>query len=55
MYLCPDCGCQIEIPVDLEENEILSCTICGLELQAKVCRGLINLTPIELEGEDFGE
>ena len=55
MFLCLECGSEIEIPNNIENNEILTCKFCGLELQATVYRGLITLRKLEFEGLDWGE
>jgi len=52
--LCPECDAEVDIPGDAMENELLSCSECGIELE------IMNLDPIELElapevEEDWGE
>ncbi len=46
---CPDCN--EELGSDFEENEVVVCPMCGLELEYK--KGL--LIPLSIEGEDWGE
>jgi alpha-aminoadipate/glutamate carrier protein LysW len=50
MYKCPDCETEI-ILADIEENEIVSCPNCGLELTYKNGK----LVSVPIEGEDWGE
>jgi DNA-directed RNA polymerase subunit RPC12/RpoP len=50
-FLCPDCSAILDVPKDVMEGEIISCSGCGLELVYN--RG--KLSQIELIGEDFGE
>jgi len=53
---CPDCDAELDVPVDTEKGEILSCPGCGLELEVKqVNGGCINLQELTIEGEDWGE
>jgi len=53
---CPDCDAELDVPVDTEKGEILSCPGCGLELEVKqVNSGCINLQELTIEGEDWGE
>lgn len=52
--LCPECDADVEIPSDAMENELLSCSECGIELE------IMSLDPIELDlapevEEDWGE
>ena len=52
--LCPECDAEVEIPKDAMENELISCSECGSELE------IMRLNPIELElapevEEDWGE
>ncbi len=55
---CPDCGSPLNVPLDVEEGELLSCPGCGLELEVKkICNGgeLLDLQELTIEGEDWGE
>ena len=53
---CPDCDADLNVPVDTEEGEILSCACCGLELEVKqVNCGCVDLQRFTREGEDWGE
>ena len=53
---CPDCDAELDVPVNTEKGEILSCPGCGLELEVKqVNGGCINLQELTIEGEDWGE
>jgi alpha-aminoadipate/glutamate carrier protein LysW len=55
---CPDCYSELSVPWDAEEGEILSCPVCGLELEVKKIDnggGLVDLQELTLEGEDWGE
>lgn len=52
--LCPECDADVEIPADAMENELVSCSDCGTELE------IMSLDPVELElapeiEEDWGE
>jgi len=53
---CPDCDAKIEVPDDVMKGEILSCPICGLELEVTENKGdCIELKELGIEGEDWGE
>jgi len=55
---CPDCDSALNVPCDVEKGEILSCPVCGLELEVKgtvVGGGCVSLQELTLEGEDWGE
>ena len=55
---CPDCTSELDVPLDVEKGEILSCPGCGLELEVKnnpVGGGGLDLQELTLEGEDWGE
>ena len=55
---CPDCDCEISVPHDIEEGEILSCPCCGLELEVKKINSggeCVSLQELTIEGEDWGE
>jgi transcription elongation factor Elf1 len=49
--LCPDCNEEIDVPIDIQEREVVKCSCCGLEFEYH--NG--ELYEIELEGVDFGE
>ena len=55
---CPDCDGELNVPLDIEKGEILSCPGCGLELEVKKinCGGeYLSLQELTIEGEDWGE
>jgi uncharacterized paraquat-inducible protein A len=55
---CPDCDCGLDVPLDTEKGEILSCPGCGLELEVKKTAregGYVSLQELTIEGEDWGE
>ena len=53
---CPDCDAELNVPVDTEKGEILSCPGCGLELEVKqINGGCVDLQELTIEGEDWGE
>ena len=53
---CPDCDAELNVPVDTEKGEILSCPSCGLELEVKQIKGgCVDLQELTIEGEDWGE
>ncbi len=49
---CPECGCDVEIPDDSENGELVNCPSCGIELENK--NGVFCQSEM-LEGEDWGE
>jgi len=53
---CPDCDAELDVPVDTEKGEIVSCPGCGLELEVKQVKGgCVDLQELTIEGEDWGE
>ncbi len=54
---CPDCDALLEVPIDVEKGEILSCSGCGLEVEVKKLEGgeVVDFQELALEGEDWGE
>jgi alpha-aminoadipate carrier protein LysW len=53
---CPDCYKELEVPIDTQVGEILSCPGCGLELEVKKADGKeVDLQELTIEGEDWGE
>jgi alpha-aminoadipate carrier protein LysW len=51
---CPECAAEIELEAGTEENEIIVCPDCGVDLE------VISLDPPEvdlapMEAEDWGE
>jgi alpha-aminoadipate carrier protein LysW len=56
MYECKDCGASVEIPIDVLQDEILSCIDCGLDYVIDVDpSGVIQLKELAIEGDDWGE
>ncbi len=53
---CKDCGAEVLVPKDIQDNEILTCSGCGTEfIVHKLPKG-IEITELQLEGkEDWGE
>lgn len=53
---CPECDADLEIPEDVISGEIISCSDCGMDFEARVKgKGEVELKPAEIEGEDWGE
>ena len=52
---CPDCYLEIDVPEDVMEGEILSCEDCGLDLEVEIVDNRIEIIPIAIEKEDWGE
>jgi len=52
---CPDCYFEIDVPEDVLEGEILSCQDCGLDLEVEIIDDKIEIVPIAIEKEDWGE
>ena len=53
---CPDCDAELDVPIDTEKGEIVSCPGCGLELEVKqISCGCVDLQELTIEGEDWGE
>jgi lysine biosynthesis protein LysW len=52
---CPDCGFLIPVGNSSENGEIVQCPCCGLELEIKVEIDGYSLSPVTIEGEDWGE
>ncbi|MDH4221359.1 MAG: hypothetical protein OEY39_00260 [Candidatus Bathyarchaeota archaeon] len=53
---CPDCDGELAIPEDIMQGEILTCPVCGLELEVKQVKGeSVELEELGIEGEDWGE
>ena len=53
---CPDCDAELNVPIDAQKGEILSCPGCGLELEVKhIEAGCVDLQELIIEGEDWGE
>lgn len=48
---CPYCEAELDIPKDVMEGEIISCSGCGLELEYK--NG--EFQQLVIDGEDWGE
>ena len=54
MAQCIECGAGLDLPLDVEEGEIVVCPDCGIELE------VMSVDPITLElapevEEDWGE
>ena len=55
-YECKDCGASIEVPPDVQKDEILSCVDCGLDYVIELDEsGAIPIRELAIEGEDWGE
>ena len=53
---CPDCDADLNVPLDTEKGEILSCPSCGLELEVKqVNSGCVDLQELTIVGVVCGE
>ncbi len=54
---CPECDCQIPIPNDAIQGELVSCKDCGTsyELVREPGSNLFSMRAAELEQEDWGE
>jgi DNA-directed RNA polymerase subunit RPC12/RpoP len=54
---CNDCGAEILVPPDIQDNEILSCPGCGVEFVVHKLPGeKIEAVDLQLEGKvDWGE
>ena len=52
---CTDCGGIVDFSDDCLVSEILSCPDCGLDYVVVEDSGLLTLTELTLEGEDWGE
>lgn len=51
---CPECAAEIVLEVETEENEVIVCPDCGIDLE------VISLDPVAvdlapMEEEDWGE
>jgi uncharacterized paraquat-inducible protein A len=51
-HKCPDCDFMIQIPDDVKEGELISCSGCGLEF--KYIYGELRELKL-IEGFDWGE
>ncbi|WP_054844249.1 alpha-aminoadipate/glutamate carrier protein LysW/ArgW [Vulcanisaeta souniana] len=51
---CQVCGADIEIPDDVLDGELVSCSSCGQKYQVTIQNGLIQLKLIKVEEEDWG-
>jgi len=55
-YKCPECDCDIEIPDDAMDGEIVSCPDCGEEYEVSINeKKEIELKKMVAEREDWGE
>jgi DNA-directed RNA polymerase subunit RPC12/RpoP len=56
MYECNDCGANILLPVDSQNNEIIGCQDCGLDFIIQINEiGFKQILELSIEGEDWGE
>jgi lysine biosynthesis protein LysW len=56
MIECIDCGANIKLPSDPQNDEIIGCQDCGLDYVVKIDEnGLMQLLELSIEGEDWGE
>jgi hypothetical protein len=55
VMLCNDCGEIIELLIETEVGDIISCPCCGLEYEAKIVNGAMEWVELTLEGLDYGE
>jgi DNA-directed RNA polymerase subunit M/transcription elongation factor TFIIS len=53
--LCPCCASLLEIPEEIEDEEIFECPSCGTSLQAHIYRDIITVTSFNLEDDDEEE
>jgi lysine biosynthesis protein LysW len=53
--LCPCCGAVLLILQDSEDGEIISCPSCGTELEIHLNSGILTVSELQIEGEDWGE
>jgi lysine biosynthesis protein LysW len=53
--LCPCCGAVLLILQDSKDGEIISCSNCGAELEVHINRGVLTVSELQIEGEDWGE
>jgi DNA-directed RNA polymerase subunit M/transcription elongation factor TFIIS len=51
IIVCSECNNPIEIPDNIEENEIILCICCGTEYEYKNK----ELNILQLDGIDYGE
>jgi len=51
---CPECAATIELEAGIEENEIIVCPDCGVDLEViSLDPPTVDLAP--MEAEDWGE
>ena len=55
MSKCKDCDAPVQVPSDVEDGEIISCSDCGLDYVVKNENGNIAIQELAIEGEDWGE
>ncbi len=54
--LCVECEAYIPLLDDVDVGEIISCPDCGMDYVIETDEnGVIQLTELNLEGEDWGE
>ena len=53
---CPECDADITLPTGTEQNEILECAECTVQLEvSNVSDSNVTLVVAPEEGEDWGE
>jgi hypothetical protein len=56
MFECKDCGGDLILPFDVQNDEIIGCEDCGLDYVVEIDEpGLVHLLELAIEGEDWGE
>jgi len=56
IIVCTDCGYEIIVPKDIQDNEVLTCPCCSLEFVVNVlAEDVFKALPLEMEGVDWGE
>ena len=52
--VCPECEAEISLEDGVEQNEIIVCPDCGVDLEV-VSLDPLTLEPAPMEAEDWGE
>ena len=56
MMDCIDCSAPLEVPINTQNGEIISCPDCCLDYVIEIGEeGLKQLKQLTIEGEDWGE